>query len=82
MLIQSFEDRNFFLLRKSARIKVAKALKSGEIQKPSVCTGCSYPLPTQPIWKDYLFPMDVKFLCYQCRIDEAKKNALDKLSNL
>lgn len=52
--------------RKSARVKVRTAVRSGKLIKPTQCEGCSQEKSLQGHHDDYSKPLDVKWLCDTC----------------
>lgn len=68
----------------SARAKVQRAIKSGKLERPAICQGCSEPGPISSDGratihahhhKGYEFPLDVKWLCPTCHCQEDPRPA-------
>lgn len=52
--------------KQSARIKVSKAVKSGYIIKPKVCSKCLLVAKVEAHHVNYNRPLDVEWLCKKC----------------
>ncbi len=52
--------------KEACRDKLKKAVKSGKIQRPTICTDCNETKPLFAHHEDYSKPLDVIWLCRPC----------------
>lgn len=59
--------------KQDARQSLNKAIKRGEILKPSTCSQCLKKCSPHGHHTDYTKPLEVVWLCRQCHADEHRK---------
>jgi ribosomal protein S27AE len=57
------------------RARLQRAIKNGEIIKPTLCQKCGSAKPLQAHHKDYSKPLDVQWFCINCHGSTWRKTA-------